>query len=86
MTLPISTTIIRNTVGYIDLEITMIGNFVNIIDNPNSSSEQIVDAENHIIQCSKNIGKLIKTLEEKTSWTMPSTGYTNKELQDKRII
>ena len=86
MTLPISSNIIRNTIGYIELEVSMINNNLRVVENPNSTPQQATDAENIIKQCTKNIGKLVRTIEERTSWTMPATGYTNAQLKGKGII
>lgn len=86
MTLPISSNIIRNALGYINADISMIMNHLMIADNPNSTPQQIIDAENIIKEGAKNLGKLLRTIEERTLWVMPAKGYTNLELKKKGII
>lgn len=86
MTLPISTTIIRNALGYLQCEISALQNHLNTIDNPNASAQEKTDAETNVIQFGKNIAKMIKTLEERTGMTIPSSGYTNTQLRNKGII
>ena len=86
MTLPISTTIIRNVLGYLQCDISGIFNHLNTIDNPNSSLSDKNSAELEVIKFGKNIGKIVKTLEERVNMTIPATGYTNTQLQSKGII
>lgn len=85
MTLPISTSIIRNVLGYLQCEISILQNHLNIIDANLSQSEKD-KAELEVINFAKNIGKLVKTIEDRTNWKMPTTGYTNAELSTKGII
>ena len=85
MTLPISSTIIRNALGYLQCEISALQNHLNTIDGSSSQIEKN-RAESEVIKFAKNIGKLVKTIEERTNWTMPNTGYTNVQLQNKGII
>lgn len=85
MALPISTTIIRNVLGYLQCEISGLQNHLNTIDG-NSSQADKDKAELEVIKFAKNIGKMVKTIEENTGWTMPITGYTNLQLQNKGII
>ena len=86
MTLPIPSSIIRNALGYINTDISMIMNHLMIADNPNSTPQQVIDAENIIKEGAKNLGKLLRTIEERTLWVMPATGYTNPQLKAKGII
>ncbi len=86
MTLPISSVIIRNALGYISTDISMIMNHLMIADSPNATAQQVTDAENIVKQGVKNLGKLLRTIEERTTWTIPATGYTNGELKKKGII
>ena len=85
MTLPVSTTIIRNVLGYLQCEISGIQNYLNIIDTNAPQSEKD-NAETEIIRFGKNIGKMARTLEERVNMTIPATGYTNAQLQNKGII
>lgn len=85
MTLPISSTIIRNALGYLQCEISALQNHLNTIDG-NSSQADKNKAELEVVKFAKNIGKLVKTIEGRTNWTMPTTGYTNAQLQSKGII
>lgn len=85
MTLPISTTVIRNALGYLQCEISGLQNHLNTIDR-NSSQAEKDKAELEIIKFAKNIGKLVRTIEERTNWTMPASGYTNIQLQNKGIL
>ena len=85
MTLPISSTVIRNALGYLQCEISGLQNHLGIIDGKSAQAEKD-RAELEVIRFAKNIGKLVKTIEERTNWTMPSTGYTNLQLQSKGII
>lgn len=85
MALPISTTIIRNVLGYLQCEISGLQNHLNTIDN-NSSQADKDKAELEVIKFAKNIGKMVRTIEERTNWTMPVSGYTNLQLQNKGII
>lgn len=85
MVLPVSATIIRNVLGYLQYEISALQNHLNTVDS-NSSQAEKVKAELEVIKFAKNIGKLVKTIEEKTLWDMPKTGYTNLQLQSKGII
>lgn len=85
MTLPISSTIIRNALGYLQCEISGLQNHLNTIDG-NSSQADKNEAELEVVKFAKNIGKLVKTIEERTNWTMPTSGYTNTQLQNKGII
>ena len=85
MTLPISSTIIRNALGYLQCEISALQNHLNTIDGNLSQAEK-VKAEIEVVKFAKAIGKLVKTIEERTNWTMPTSGYTNTQLQNKGII
>ena len=85
MVLPISSTIIRNALGYLQCEISALQNHLNTIDG-NSSQTEKDNAELEVIKFAKNIGKLVKTIEERTKWTMPNIGYTNQQLKSKGII
>jgi hypothetical protein len=86
LTLPISSTIIRNAIGYLSMEITALNNYLDTIDNPNSTQTDKDNAELEVKQFAKNIGKMCRTIEERTNWTMPATGYTNQQLTSKGII
>jgi len=86
MTLPISTDIIRNTIGYLNIEISAISNYLNTIDSVKSSIEDKATAEVQVKKFIQNIGKLCKTVEEKTGFIMPIKGYTNIELKAKGLI
>ena len=85
MTLPISPTIIRNVLGYLQCEISALQNHLNTIDG-NSSQADKDKAELEVIKFAKAIGKMVRTIEERTNWTMPNSGYTNLQLQSKGII
>ena len=85
MTLPISPTVIRNVLGYLQCEISCLQNHLNTIDG-NSSLAEKAKAELEVIKFAKAIGKMVKTIEARTNWTMPITGYTNLQLQSKGII
>lgn len=85
MALPVSTTIIRNALGYLQCEISGLQNHLNTIDGNSTQSEKDA-AELEVIKFGKNIGKMARTLEERTNWTMPASGYTNAQLQNKGII
>ena len=85
MTLPISSTIIRNALGYLQCEISALQNHLNTIDG-NSSRIEKDNAELEVIKFAKNIGKMVKTIEERTNWVMPVSGYTNQQLSSKGII
>lgn len=85
MTLPISTTIIRNALGYLQCEISALQNYLNVLDGNSSQSEKDV-AEIEIIKFGKNIGKMAKTLEERVGMNIPISGYTNIQLRSKGII
>ena len=85
MTLQISTTIIRNALGYLQCEISALQNYLNILDSNASRSEKDI-AETEVIKFGKNIGKMARTLEERTGMTIPLTGYTNIQLNNKGII
>ena len=86
MTLPISTDIIRNALGYLQCDISGLFNHLNTIDNPNSSQADKDSAEVEVIKFGKNIGKMAKTLEERVGMTIPASGYTNIQLSNKGII
>lgn len=85
MVLPISTTIIRNALGYLQCEISGLQNHLSTIDR-NSSQADKDKAELEVIRFAKNIGKMVKTIEARTNWTMPTSGYTNAQLSSKGII
>lgn len=68
------------------MELSAVQNYLNVIDNPNSSQVDITAAETKVKQFIQNIGKMCKTIEERTNWTIPSTGYTNNQLINKGII
>ena len=85
MTLPISSSVIRNALGYLQCEISALQNHLNTLDGNSSKTEKAL-AETEVIKFAKNIGKLVKTIEERTNWTMPNTGYTNQQLSSKGII
>lgn len=85
MVLPISPTIIRNVLGYLQCEISGLQNHLSTIDS-NSSQADKDRVELEVIRFAKNIGKMVKTIEERTNWTMPVSGYTNLQLQSKGII
>ena len=85
MTLPVSTTIIRNALGYLQMDISGVMNHLKTIDG-NSSQVEKDNAELEVIKFAKNIGKMVKTIEERTNWTMPNSGYTKQQLQNKGII
>ena len=85
MTLPISTTIIRNALGYLQCDISALQNYLNILDSNAPQSEKNI-AETEVIKFGKNIGKMARTLEERTNMTIPLTGYNNTQLQNKGII
>lgn len=85
MVLPITPTVIRNVLGYLQCEISGLQNHLNTIDRNSSQAEKDA-AEQKVIQFAKNIGKMVKTIEERTNWTMPNSGYTNQQLQNKGII
>lgn len=85
MTLPISATILRNALGYLQCEISGLQNYLDTL-NRNSSDAGKAIAETKVIEFAKNIGKLVRTIEERTNWTMPKTGYTNQQLSDRKII
>jgi len=86
MTLPISTEIIRNVLGYLNVELSSISNYLNIIDNVNSTIQDKATAELQVKKFILNIGKMCKTVEEKTGFIMPIKGYTNIELKAKGLI
>lgn len=85
MTLPISTTVIRNVLGYLQCEISALQNHLNTIDR-NSTIEEKNMAELEVRKFAIAIGKMVKTIEGRTSWVMPTSGYTNIQLQNKGII
>lgn len=86
MTLSISTSELRNMVGFLDMDITMINNFLKVLDNPDSRPEDMAVAEDTINQCLANMGQLLNTVGERAEMAMPTKAFTTEELIEKRII
>ena len=83
MTLPIS--VIKNTLGYLQCDISAVINHLNILegDNPQDQKDQ---AELKAIESIKYICQMVKTIEKKADIKTVITGYTDAELKDKGII
>lgn len=86
MVLPVSTEIIRNVLGYLQVDISAVFNHLNTLDNTSSSESDNDFAETQVIAFGKNICKMARTLEERVNMTIPPTGYTNQQLRSRGII
>ena len=86
MVLPVSIPLLRNTIGYIDLEIAALNNYLTTLEILDINPDDISFAENMVKEYTQNIMKLLKTIEEKSFLKMPKKGYTDHELKNKKIM
>lgn len=86
MALSIPIPVIINMVGYFQLELSAINAQLRILSDPKISDKTRAESEAFLVNSTQKLFKLIKTIEEKTAITIPKSGFTNAELQARKLI
>lgn len=75
-----------NGVGYLQIEISAIRAFTEIVADPNTTAGEKSNAKTEIVQRLKGIYKLLNTVAQKEGFTPNTDAYTDQELIDRKIV
>ncbi len=79
---------LRNTIGYIKMDLGVMEAQISVLENPNSTAQQKTAAKNTAKQAGLNVVKMLNTIANKAGYTLTlsSTTYTDQELTEKRCL
>ena len=86
MTLLIDKKLLVNSLGYFNMYISAMDNMINILNNPNSTNQQKIDAENMINGEILKFNKMVNVIIQKGKFTPVMTRFSDIELGQMGII